>query len=265
MGGPSQSNQQTQNQLTQQDIAISQQQQAQSNTLFNESQPGFQTAENYYTKLASGNPQAIFQSIAPAVGQIDTASQGAVQNIQQNMPRGGAEQLAVANVQQQRAGQVGNLGTQAYTGAFPALASLSQGGLGISGNEIAGAISASSAGSTSNQAEMQVQAQGKASTMGLLGGLAGAGGEAASGGLSNPAKCWIAEAIFGVNDLHTHIIRFWLNGRFSKTVFGAIVMWLYGVIGHEVAWCARHSETVRNFLKPVFDVAFRKAIGVRQG
>jgi hypothetical protein len=180
LGGPSGSTTQTQNQLTQQDIATSQQQQQESAQLFNLSYPGLQTAESYYQSLASGNPSQIFQSIAPAVGQINSASQGAVQQIQQNMPRGGAEQLAVANVEQQRAGQIGNLGTQAYTSAPAALAQIAAGGVGLSNNAIASSISASSAGSQSNQALMQAQAQGKASTLGFFGSLAGAAGTAAS-------------------------------------------------------------------------------------
>jgi hypothetical protein len=182
MGGPSSSTENTQNQITQQQLSLEQQQQQQSNQLFNLSYPGLQTASQYYTNLASGAPQAIATATAPAVGQINAASQSAVQQIQQNMPRGGAEQLAVSNVEQQRAGQIGNLATQSYTGAFPALASLSQGGMGLSINEIANAISAGSVASGSNANLMNAQAQGKASTMGFFGSLAGAAGLAASGG-----------------------------------------------------------------------------------
>jgi hypothetical protein len=153
------------------------QSQANANQLFQESNPGFMQAENYYQQLASGNPQQIFSAIAPAVGQINTASQGAAQQIAQNLPRGGVEQMAQANLQQQRAGQVGNLATQAYTSAFPALGALSQGGLGLSANQMSNAIGAGSVASGSNQAVMQANAAGKGSTMGFAGSLAGAGGE----------------------------------------------------------------------------------------
>jgi hypothetical protein len=196
-GGPGSGATQTQNQLTQQELAISQQQQTNANQLFQLSLPGFQTAENYYSQLASGNPSAIFSATAPAVGAINTASQGAAQQIAQNMPRGGAEQLAQAQLQQQRAGQVGNLQTQAYTGAFPALASLASGGLGLSANTIANAISAGSAGASSNAELMQAQAQGKGATTGLLGSLAQAGGtiggsEAGAKGLESAAAAGLA-------------------------------------------------------------------------
>lgn len=166
-----------QNQITQQQLGIEQQQQGISNQLFKESNPGFMQAENYYSQLASGNPNQIFSAIAPAVGQINTASQGASQQIAQNLPRGGVEQMAQANLQQQRAGQVGNLATQAYTSSFPALGALSQGGMGLAANDIANAISAGSVASGSNQAVMQANAAGKGSTLGFAGSLAGAGGQ----------------------------------------------------------------------------------------
>jgi hypothetical protein len=178
----------TQNSITQEQLGINQQQQAQSNQVFQASFPGFQTAESYYQSLASGNPQQIFAATAPAVGQINTATQGASQQIAQNLPRGGVEQMAQANLQQQRAGQVGNLATQAYTSSFPALASLSQGGMGLAANDIANAISAGSSASTSNQAVMTAQQQGKGSTMGFLGSLAGAAGQVGGDALLATAK-----------------------------------------------------------------------------
>lgn len=177
----------TQNQITQQQLGLEQQQQAQSNQMFQTAFPGFQTAENYYTQLASGNPQQIFAATAPAVGQINTATQGASQQIAQNLPRGGVEQMAQANLQQQRAGQVGNLATQAYTSSFPALASLSQGGLGLAANDISNAISAGSVASGSNQAVMQQQTAGKGASLGFLGSLAGAGGELGAASKLAPA------------------------------------------------------------------------------
>jgi hypothetical protein len=188
LGGPSASSEQTQSQLTQQQIATSQQANAESAQTYATTAPGLSTAENYYQSLASGNPSAIFQSIAPAVGQVNAASQGAVQQIQQNMPRGGAEQLAVANVEQQRAGQIGNLGTQAYTGSFPALAALSQGGLSLSANELANSISAGSAASSANEGLMQAQSAGKTATMGALGGVAQGAGAAGGGALEGAGK-----------------------------------------------------------------------------
>jgi hypothetical protein len=179
--GKGSSAQNQQNQITQDILPIMQQEAGQSATLFGESNPGFQTAENYYQQLASGNQKQIFNAIAPAVGQINTASQGAAQNIAQNMPRGGAEQLAQAQNQNQRAGQIGSLATSAYTGSFPALAQLSGTGIGLSTNAASTAVSAGSAASSSNQALMQDMAANKGATMAFAGNVAGAGGQAAGG------------------------------------------------------------------------------------
>jgi hypothetical protein len=166
----------TQNSITKSEEGLLNTANQQSQQLFGTSFPGFQTAENYYQQLASGNQQQIFNAIAPAVGQINTASQGAAANIAANMPRGGAEQLAEANVQAQRAGQIGNLATSAYTGSFPALAQLSEGGLGLANNTASNAISAGSAASQSNQAVMQANSAAKGAELGFAGSLASAGG-----------------------------------------------------------------------------------------
>jgi hypothetical protein len=180
VGGPSGAEQAQSQQLTSAQIANMNASTAQSQQLFGETNPGLTMAESYYQSLASGNQSKIFSAIAPAVSQINSASQGAVQNIRNNTPRGGVEQLAEANVQQQRAGQIGQLATSAYTGAAPALASLSGQGIGLSINEMANATSAGSAASSNLNALMQNQAQGKGTTMGFLGSLAGAGGELGS-------------------------------------------------------------------------------------
>ncbi len=185
--GPSQKTQDTQNQLTQAQIATQQQQQQQSNQLFGTSFPGFKQAESYYQALASGDPSKTAAAIGPAVGNINTQSQSAVKQIRDNMPRGGAEQVAEGNVEQQRAGQIGNLTTQAYTGAFPALGALSQGGIGLASNEISNAIQAGAAGSQSNAQSASMQTQGKASTMSFLASLVGAGGQIGAAALTPTA------------------------------------------------------------------------------
>jgi hypothetical protein len=172
--------QNTQSQLVQSQENLMNTAASESQELFSLGLPGLQTAESYYNQLASGNQKQIFNAIAPAVGQINTASQSAATNIANTLPRGGVEQMAQANLQQQRAGQIGNLATQAYTGSFPALASLSEGTLGLSNNSTSNAVSASSAAGQSNAALMQAQAAGKGSTLGFAGSLASAGGQLGS-------------------------------------------------------------------------------------
>ena len=180
MGGPSQSQLNTQNQLTQEQIQLAQQQQGQSNQLFQTSFPGFQAAEQYYTSLASGDPQKMMAAVAPSVNAIATQTQAAKNQITETMPRGGAEELALAQADIGKSSQIGNLMSSAYTSAFPALANLAQGGIGLSVNEVANAIASFGGASQANLGAMNTEAQGKASTMGFFGSLAGAAGMAAA-------------------------------------------------------------------------------------
>jgi hypothetical protein len=171
----------TQNNIAQGQLALSQQQQAQANKVEGIVEPGLQTAENYYTSLSSGDPTKIMAAIGPAVSQIGSQTQQSKNSITQSTPRGGAQDLALAEADISKAGQVGNLETQAYTGAFPALASLFQGGAGISATDISNAISSASGAATTTAQVGQEEASGKASTMGLLGSLAGVGGKIGAG------------------------------------------------------------------------------------
>lgn len=182
MSGPSGSTTSQQNTIAQGQLDLANKQQATSDKVLGVVEPGLQTAENYYASLATGDPTKIMSAIGPAVAQIGSQTEQSKNAIKSTTPRGGAQDLALAEADISKAGQVGNLQTQAYTGSFPALAQLFQGGAGISVSQIANAI-ASAQGAASTTAQVgQEQAQGKATTMGFLGSLAGGAGEAAGGG-----------------------------------------------------------------------------------
>jgi hypothetical protein len=158
----------------QQESAASAQQQANSQQLFNVAEPGLQTAENYYQNLASGNPTQMFAAVAPSVNSVIGNTEQAKQNILQNDPRGGTQDLALQQADISKAAQIGNLQSSAYTSSFPALANLAQTGLGISTNEAQNAIQGYGQVAQSQSAD-------KASSMGFLGSLAGAGGSVLGG------------------------------------------------------------------------------------
>jgi hypothetical protein len=184
MGGPSQSTETTQNNLTTAETNLANTENSNAQTLFGESNPGFQTAENYYQGLASGNPAEIFKLISPATSQISQQSATAANQIKQNTPRGGAQNLALAQNDITKASQIGNLATSAYTSAFPALAQIGGSGIGLSTGQANTAISGLNAASSSNQALASQQNAAKASTMGFLGSLAGVGGSLGGAALS---------------------------------------------------------------------------------
>lgn len=89
--------------------------------------------------------------------------------------------------------------------------------------------------------------------------ITGAINQAASTGAKAFAGCWIAEAIYGIDDPRTHLVRAWLNGPFRETKIGNAVMSVYLAIGRQIAWMARRSSMLRAALKPLFDAALRKA------
>jgi hypothetical protein len=171
--------------ITNQLMGIANTQSTESSQLYNLTEPGLNTAENFYSQLASGSPTAIQSAIAPAVGQIQQGAQGATQSILNTAPAGGEKNLALEQVQANKGSQVGSVATQAYLGAPNALASLAGQGIGESQAAAGAGISGLSTGSTSlsnlgqiQVSEQQIQAQQKGSLLGTLGSLAGSGAEA---------------------------------------------------------------------------------------
>ena len=176
-GGPSQSTINAQNQIAQEQASTAASANQRSQQLYDITSPGIQTAEKYYQTLASGNPQAIYQAIAPAATQVSAASDAAKKNIEATMPRGGEKLLAMEQADIAKSSQIGNLITQSYTSSFPALANLGGQGVGLSINQMSNAIAALGGASNTYGNVAQEQSAGKAATMGFLGSLAGAGGE----------------------------------------------------------------------------------------
>jgi len=172
-----------QNQITQQELTLEQQQASQANQLYNLTEPGMATAENFYSQLASGNPQAIQTATAPATEQIAANYNQAATNMSQNMPRGGAKDLAVQEAQISKAGAIGGTEAQAYLQAPQALAQLAQSGIGLSVNEVSQALSAFSGASNSNQAVIQAKSAAKGQTLGLIGALGQQGAQLGSSGI----------------------------------------------------------------------------------
>lgn len=168
----------TQDKLTNEQIDLAKKSDARADTLFNESQPGFRSAIDHYTKIASGDSSAIQHEIAPGVSKVTQAAAAQKEHIKENMPRGGASELAQAEVDINKAGQIGEAGLTAYNASFDKLANLAHGGMAISGNEIAAALSAFSGASSSNQASANMAEAAKSAQLGFISSL---GGDAAMG------------------------------------------------------------------------------------
>lgn len=77
----------------------------------------------------------------------------------------------------------------------------------------------------------------------------GSGAAAAAPAAAGAAggKCWVAEAIFGVDAPETHAARYYVNNGAPAWFSG-----LYGMIGRQVAWLVRRSRLLRWALRPAF-------------
>ena len=172
------------------------------------------------------------------------------------MPRGGAKDLAAQEAQISKSGAIGSTESQAYLGAFPALASLAGQGVGLSINEVTQALSGFQGASSSNQALGQMQGAGKAETLGFLGSL----GQSAATGAGLAKGCWIAAAIFGENSLRTVRLRVYLNQVWAKESWiGWMVMKVYLRYGEFVAEQVTKRSWLRRILQPLFEYADRCA------
>ena len=100
---------------------IAQQQNANAQKLFQEANPGFQSAENFYGTLSTGDPYAIARAISPATQQISQATTGAKQNIMNNAPSGGEKTLALEQADVNQGAQVGQAATGSFLNSFNAL------------------------------------------------------------------------------------------------------------------------------------------------
>lgn len=208
-----------------------------------------------YTALTSGDPHAALTAASPLIAPISQGYQAAKDSIFNNIAPGAGRDAALANLNIQKNAATSGIFASQTAGAYDKLANIGSGLGAFSLQDIGASLNAFGGATKSNDSVMQAQAANKASTMGFLGQLAGAGGAVGA------AKfCWIAEALYGVDDKRTHLVRAWLNGPFVEKRIGRAVMWLYGAIGRRVAALARRSPLLRRLLRPLFDSALQKAM-----
>ena len=151
-------------------------------------QPAIQFAQG----LASGNPADVTKAAGPQLAQISQQYAGAKQNILDTTPKGAAQDFSMMQLPQQQANATASLlggevnqGMNTLLGlgqnAQGALGNISSGLGGLSMQQLGAGLTASGQESGVNQSIMNAQAQQKATTMGFLGQLAGAGGTALGG------------------------------------------------------------------------------------
>jgi hypothetical protein len=174
--GPQKAEKQAARQLSQQEMEIMRQLAQQQQQLFGQGGGLLGQGLGFFQRLISGDRQAMMQAAAPAAQQLALQTEQTIRQLQQQMPRGGAEQLAEAQTRIQEGANIGNLLAQAYTQAFPGVM---QAGLSEMGLSPQYAFGASQAGSVAGQAIgqlAQAEAMGGEAKAQVLGQLAGVGG-----------------------------------------------------------------------------------------
>jgi hypothetical protein len=145
---------------------------AEGSTLFNMALPGLEQSESYYGKLASGDPNALARANAPAVQAITKSSDAAKKNITQDMPRGGERNLALEEADLTKGAQVGQLETGSYTSSFGSLAGLGGQNVGQGLQGQGQGVQGMNAAANQYGQIQQINAQNKASTLGMGSDLA---------------------------------------------------------------------------------------------
>lgn len=257
MGGPSQSTINTQNALTQEQIGIQQQSLAGSQQDRAARVAAQQPAIDQYSALSSGDSSAIMKALVPQLTGVTQGTAAAKEGIYESVGPGAARDVALAQNQVNQGNQTAALRANAVSSSYDKLANIGAGLGSFSLQELGAGISSGQAASSSNQSIMQAQEQSKASTLGFLGELAGAGASLGGAALKG---CWIAEAIYGKDDFRTHAVRAWLNGPFRRTWYGDLVMRFYLRFGQGIADFLNLNPEIKPLFRPLFNVALRRAL-----
>ena len=224
-------------------------------TLFNMALPGLEKAESYYGKLSSGDPNALARANAPAIQQVTEQSNSAKNSILQNNPRGGERNLALEEADISKGAQISNLTTSSYLQSFPSLASL--GGQNVSAANSATGTGVQSMNAAANQYGniQQLNNEQKATQLGFISSLAGAG---ASLGAS---FCYVAAALYGgwnapdTVRCRIYLYNHWRNHFILKWPYRA-----YGRYGKIWSEYVKVNSFWRLCARSIFSVILRRAI-----
>lgn len=240
--------------ITNQQVGIASQEQQRSSADYAQMKSLIQPLITQQTDLANGNREAALSAAMPVISKLSSGWAGAKQNILNNMPAGAARDRAIADISTQM--YTGMAGTQAnlVREAPQTLAGVGQNLGGFSLQELGASLSGLQGGAQTNEGVLKAKTEQQKAWLNFFSSLASTAGGVATKG------CWIAEAIYGVSDPRTFLVRAWLNGPYEKTCVGACVMRAYMAVGRQIARRVQKSRVLRAALKPLFDQALKRAI-----
>nr|UXE44939.1 hypothetical protein Hi04_10k_c3996_00014 [uncultured bacterium] len=92
----------------------------------------------------------------------------------------------------------------------------------------------------------------------LVQGNSGHGSD--GGGGAHSKSCWIAEALYGVSDPRTHLLRAWLTLIYDERRPGWMFVALYRRFGRRTASLIERGLLPRLVFQPLFDALVEKAL-----
>jgi len=171
----------TGNSLTQQEVNIAQEQNAQAQANQARALQLEQPLIDQQTALASGDKNAALAAAMPTISQISSGYQGAKESILNTITPGAARDTALANLETQAAVAPATAMASEVQQAPSVLANVGQGIGAFSIQQLGAALSGYSSASSTNQANLQAATQQQAAKLGVAGDLLGAAGTAAGG------------------------------------------------------------------------------------
>jgi len=137
---------------------------------------------NYLKSLMTNQGSRVAANAVP-IGQIAQGTAQARESILDSTPAGAGRDFALAGLKRDQAAQTSGLLNSTYLSAFPTLANVGNVDASTGLQQLGGGIRGLEGGAQGLGQINQRAAQQKQSTMGLRGGLAGAAGKIATGGL----------------------------------------------------------------------------------
>lgn len=208
--------------------------------------PAFQKAIETWTAILGGDTGKTTPFVAPAAEAANASYSQAAKNILASTQRGGEQEAMLAGNEIAKAGQISSILPQLMATALQTLTGAGQSGTGMSMQGTQGA-----AGIFGNNAQTYAsEANAKSNMLGQM--AMGAGQAAGSYAGARAGGCWISEAIFGVDDVRTHLLRFWINFVWAQRLAGSVFRFVYIATGKRVAKAVLSSRVVRCLMTALF-------------
>lgn len=206
---------------------------------------------DFFKKLLTGDRKVLEETLSPEITTLHKQYESGRKTAAEFGGRGGGTNAAIAESRFKEAGDVSALVHGARKEGATGLTDIGQILANLGVGEMGGAVSGSSSGASRLSAEREAEAQRRAQTQMAAGQAAGQ--IIAAMITSSASSCWIAEAVYGVDDLRTHILRAWLNFEWGKKGFGKFVMELYRRYGEHTAMSVRKNPWLKACFRAVFD------------